>query len=141
MNRSKRNIRVYSPVIFVSGPYTGRTNGERARHIQEADMAARSIALLGLDLGLTVRVLTPHNNTRCWDNNPRFTHDYFYRVCCDWILDAVDAIYFLGPSPGANLERALAEAIGIPVLRTMEEVQAWLLEWKESRETARVSSG
>jgi len=136
----KRDIRTYSPIIYVAGPYTGRTAEERDAHIHAADMAARGIALLGLRLGIMVRVLTPHLNTARWEESIT-TEGYFYRVCLDWILDTVDAVYWLGPSPGANLERALAEAIGVPVLTTIEEVRAWLLAWRDAmRDQAGASS-
>lgn len=136
MKNCRSNIRTYSPIIYIAGPYTGRTTEERDANIHRADMAARSIALLGLRLGIMVRVLTPHLNTARWEESIGFHtaegEGYFYRVCLDWILDTADAVYFLGPSPGANLERALAEAIGVPVLTTEEEVRAWLLEWRDA---------
>ena len=38
------------------------------------------------------------------------------------ILSRCDALYFIAPSPGANIELGVAQAIGIPVFRNMDDV-------------------
>lgn len=144
MRSCKRNIRTNSPIIFVSGPYTGETPCERDGNIAIANAAAQAIVLIGLEMGLTVRVFVPHNNTGRWDDDHRFAdrYSYFMRCCYDWILDTADALYYTAPSPGSRQELTLAEAIGVPVLRSGEDVRRWLLEWKESHPPiARALSG
>ena len=46
--------------------------------------------------------------------------DYFY-TSQEW-LKVADAMFFLGSSPGADKERALAESLGLPIYEGLNEV-------------------
>jgi NAD-dependent oxidoreductase involved in siderophore biosynthesis len=39
-------------------------------------------------------------------------------------LECCEALLLLGPSPGANVERAWAERLGLPIYTSVEEVPA-----------------
>lgn len=121
-----------TPVIYVAGPYTGISKEERDRNIVQADEIGRKISTIGLSEGMLPRVLIPHNLTARWEDDPRFykQYDLFLLSCFDWITNSVDALYFMGPSPGAERERSLAELLEIPVIKDMEQVRFWLKNWK-----------
>jgi len=108
--------------IYVAGPYTGRSALQINANVHDADVAGREILAMGH------APFVPHTMTRGWEDDARFQHDPedlstsdFLRMDFEW-LRLCDGLLFLGPSPGALAERALAEAIGIPVYESIEEI-------------------
>lgn len=113
-------MKVGKPRIYIAGPYTkGDVAVNVRRAIEEADWL--------LSLGCTPYL-------------PHLTH--FWHLICprayeDWMaldlewLGVCHAIYRLsGESTGADSEVDSAGRMGMPVLRSRDEVTEWLAGWK-----------
>src|ERR1700712_1587915 len=102
--------------IYVAGPYSApagiTSEEERRRLIDENITEADKWALELVNLGHTPFV--PHTMMRNWEDEHKATREEVHRICHEWIAQC-DALLFLGTSPGADLERAVAESLGLPI--------------------------
>jgi hypothetical protein len=101
--------------IYVAGPYTPSEAGseevreqERVANIARADEMAREL----LHLGHTPFV--PHTMMRGWEDTKGVSREQAERVCFEWVGQC-DALLYLGASPGADKERAVAVALKLPI--------------------------
>lgn len=101
--------------IYVAGPYTADTKEEIAANVAAADAAAREIAYTGHI------PFCPHKMTWGWEDDPHLGYDDFIGMDDLWLMQC-DALLFIAPSPGANREKNLAEALGIPVYTSIEDL-------------------
>lgn len=101
--------------VYISGPYSNQDQEQVSLNIQRADEAAKAIALKGH------YPFCPHTQSRNWECDPRFTHEDFLRVDLAWVTKC-DWLLFLGHSPGADRELALACERGLVVFYAADEV-------------------
>lgn len=108
--------------IYVSGPYTpvGARCGHRRRHllysnISRADAVARELAQRGHV------PFVPHTMLRGWEEQQRMPRTLVMAVATQW-LARCDALFFIGASPGADVERAMATRLGLPVYNRLDDV-------------------
>lgn len=105
-------------IIGVAGPYSAATAETRQRNLDAMNIAAARvfekghIPFIGLNMALPV---IDKLNTR-GDN---------YGAIMDIslaVIDQCDALLMLGESPGANRERDVVIAKGLPIYYTIEEI-------------------
>jgi hypothetical protein len=102
--------------IFVAGPYG---DNEPKKVIEKNVRTARDI---GKELALKGHFpLIPHTMLHGWERDKRFTVDRFKSIDFNW-LEHCDALFFIGPSPGANVEKEIATRKGLRVFTSMDEV-------------------
>ena len=101
--------------VYVAGPYGSPSQAEVNANIAAAVEVGKQLALRGHT------PFIPHAMTAGWEKDPRFVREDFLRIDFDW-LDQSEALYFIGPSPGANRERERAERRGLPIWTSMDEV-------------------
>lgn len=102
--------------IFVAGPYGDKGPKKVIQmNIQRACDVGKELALKGHF------PFIPHTMLQGWETDRRFTIDHFKSIDFNW-LEHCDALFFIAPSPGANVEKELATRKGIRVFTTMEDV-------------------
>lgn len=124
------------PRVYIAGPIS---KGDLAHNIQQASNAFEALALAGFApfcphwsaFSGEVR-LTPGGSVYAvaGATPSRLTHSDWLAVGLEWVA-ASDAVLRLpGESKGADMETAHAEALGIPVLHSVDEVRAWGMRWE-----------
>ena len=110
-------------IVYIAGPYTGKTYEEVDRHIVAARDAAASLAKAG------VGFLCPHMNSAHFEViTPDVGADYWYELGLE-LLAACDALYLLPgwqDSVGSRKERDHALKTGIPVFDDLNAVIRWM---------------
>lgn len=108
--------------IYVSGPYSAprglAPEAARARVAENIDRA-NAIGLELLEKGHVPFV--PHTMMRGWEDEHQVSREAALEVCHRWV-DRCDALFFMGPSPGADSERKRAVERGVPIYRALEDV-------------------
>lgn len=107
--------------VFVSGPLTDPTISGVIENVWQAEYVAARIIEAGH------YPFVPHQS---WTLDHQFAaltgerkpHAWWIEWCIAW-LDHCDALYRIGPSPGADMERDYAVARGIPVVETVDELE------------------
>lgn len=109
-------------IIFVAGPYSAPTPAQELANTYAAIDAGVILASAG---HLPV---VPHLNHWLGERAKMMTGDglpyEFYLSLTIAQLRGCEAMLFLGPSPGANRERAEAERLGLPVFERIEDIPA-----------------
>jgi hypothetical protein len=108
--------------IYVSGPFSSDPDGifHNDKKIMEMNKSiARKIGIELAKLGHNPYV--PHTHIGGWESE--LSYDEIMRVHLTFVRDWADALFFIGPSKGADIEKAEAEALGIPVFTSLEEVE------------------
>ncbi|MDL5044588.1 DUF4406 domain-containing protein [Oscillatoria amoena NRMC-F 0135] len=104
-------------IIGVAGPYSAPTAGERQANLDRMNEAAARllemghIPLIGVNAALPVIAKTPLEDT--------------YKGIMDIslaVIDKCEALLLLAESPGANRERDLVLAKGLPVYYSLREL-------------------
>lgn len=113
-------------VVYVAGPFRGPNSWEIEENIRRAEQLALEVWRLG------AACVCPHTNTRFYQgaapDDVWLDGDLAILGRCDAILMTPDWLR----SSGARAEKDYAEARGLPVLLTLEDLAAWL----NARETA-----
>jgi hypothetical protein len=104
--------------IFISGPFTAPDRSGVYLNIANAINAAEELSTLG------VCPFVPHFYDQ-WDYAHRHEYRFWMDLCKEELLRS-DAMYRLGPSPGADEELGWATDARIPVFHSIEEVRSWL---------------
>lgn len=106
-------------IIYVSGPYSAETEEGRLKNTQTA-----------IDIGIELirrghTVLIPHlshyTDMRAQELGIEISWEQWLEQDLK-LLERCDALYFIGESKGANLEREKALDRGLPVYCSLEEV-------------------
>ena len=100
--------------IYVAGPYSAQTTGGRMRNSERAS----AIGLALMKKGHLAHV--PHTATQWWHS--LLPYESFMALDLSLIGHWATALYFIGPSPGANRERAYAEKLGMPIFTSLDGV-------------------
>lgn len=99
--------RVIPMRFYVAGPFSAETQEERDFNV----LHASEIGLNLMRKGHMAHV--PHSATERWHG--KLEYEDFMRLDLSLIEHWATALFFIGPSPGANRERALAEKLGLPI--------------------------
>lgn len=90
--------------VYVAGPYTAPT----AREVQANVNRALEVACALMRKGHSVYI--PHLSHYVWLHpDGDFSYEYWLQQSLVW-LDECDALFFIGPSPGSDQERAYMES-------------------------------
>jgi hypothetical protein len=104
-------------LIAVAGPYSANTEQERKRNLLAMNQAAAQvmrlghIPVIGVNAALSVVDLMEEANR----------YEAIMAISLA-LVDRCDAILMIGESPGANLERDLIVARGLPVYYSIDEI-------------------
>ena len=108
-------------VVYIAGPYSGKTTEETAGHVAAAEEMAKKLLLAGY------APLIPHRINATWQGHEHFkdftTHDWLERLCFP-LMKKCDAMVMLAGwecSIGAVIERQNAIELGIPVFYSMDD--------------------
>ncbi len=104
-------------LIAIAGPYSAETEEHRVRHLTALNHAASEvlrrghIPVVGVNAALpVVSFLDPEER------------DEAIMAISTALLGKCDALLVIGSSPGADRERDLAAAKGIPIYRHIDEI-------------------
>lgn len=102
--------------IFIAGPYgdEGPPN-EIVKNVQEADRIGKELALKGHF------PFIPHTMLHGWEKDSRFTTKHFKAIDYTW-LEFCDALFLITESPGANIEKEMAERRGLRIFYDLKDV-------------------
>lgn len=107
------------PIVYVAGPYSAKSKDLRDMHIQDADRVGRELLAKGY------AVIVPHNMSRDWEYDERFTHDDFMEADLAlleraqiMVLTTIDWTH----SKGTCIEVDWARENGITVYGSVENV-------------------
>jgi hypothetical protein len=102
--------------IFVAGPYGDMGPKEKiAENVERAESVGKALALKGHF------PLIPHTMLHGWEKDPRFSVKHFKAIDFKW-LEFCDALFFLGESPGAIIEREIAIKKGLQIFTELDQV-------------------
>ncbi|MEO8589273.1 MAG: DUF4406 domain-containing protein [Flavobacteriales bacterium] len=104
-------------IIGVAGPYSAGTDAQRKANLDAMNLAAARLLELGhvpiIGMNAALPVL----------EQARVTDPYASTMAISMaVIDACEALLLLGESPGANKERDLILAKGLPVFHRIEDV-------------------
>ena len=107
--------------IYIAGPFTTDHNGVFHRdqkkisdNLEKAKEAGIKLAKMGHD------PYVPHTHIGVFGEN--LEYDEIMRIHLTFVRDWADALLFLGPSKGSNIEKKEAEKLGIPVYTSIEDI-------------------
>jgi hypothetical protein len=108
--------------IYVSGPFSTDPDGILHNDSQLMEANKRIAKEIGIQLAkMGHEPYVPHTHLGGWEN--ALSYDEIMRTHLTFVRDWADAIFFIGPSKGAIIEKNEAEMLGIPVFRSFEEIQ------------------
>jgi hypothetical protein len=108
--------------IYVSGPYAASPGAEPCARKAAVRANIERANEVGLELARMGHVpLVPHTMMAGWEDDHGLPRERTMELCHRWV-ERCDAIYVIGPSPGADSELALATARGMAVFRTLVDV-------------------
>lgn len=107
--------------IYISGPFTSDSDGNF--HMDPKIMAdnrekAKKIGIRLAKLGHDPYV--PHTHIGGWESE--IEYDEIMRIHLTFIRSWADALFYLGPSKGADIEKFEAEKLGIQVFTKIEDI-------------------
>ena len=107
--------------IYVSGPMTtdskGKLHGSAEITLLNV-MKAKAIGMKLAKLGYVPYV--PHTHIGGWESE--LNYENIMRIHLTFIRKWADALLFLGPSRGADIEKEEAEKCGIPVFNSIKNL-------------------
>ena len=106
-------------LIAVAGPYTADTSKERRRNLDLMNRAAAEVMRLGHIPVIGVNAAL--GVVKCLRPSDRYEAVMAISLA---LVDRCDAILMIGESPGANRERDLIMAKGLPVYRGIKDIPA-----------------
>ena len=108
-------------LVYVAGPYTGKTKLERNINIERARFVGMALWKVGF------AVITPHLNSIYMDDYEDLPPEVYYEGDLV-ILERCDAIFMLKgweDSKGSVIEHTFAKENKIPIFYNMEEILKW----------------
>lgn len=105
------------PKLYIAGPITAPTSEQVERNVDRAVEAG----YVAWEKGWAPFI--PHLNTRFDRWAKERGKSFEWKDYLEWdrhFFDLCDAMLFLAPSPGANLERQWAIERGMPIFETLE---------------------
>lgn len=105
--------------IYVAGPYTAPTLAENEAHVlRSIDI---SLALLAKGHFPFIPHLTHYVEMRAKERNIRISWEEYMRWDEQWLRQC-DALFYIAPSRGADMELGLATKFGLTIFRDLAEV-------------------
>lgn len=104
-------------LIAVAGPYSASTEEQKQANLDAMNRAAAQvyekghIPVIGVNSALPVALMLPGRDRREIINDISFA-----------VVEKCDAILMIGSSPGADKEREIIEAKGLPVYYSIDEI-------------------
>jgi hypothetical protein len=104
-------------LIVVAGPYSADTEEKKAENLEAMNIAAAEvyrrghIPIIGVNAALFVA-----------DNLPALNRHEVINKISFAVVERCDAILMIGSSPGADAERDIIQAKGLPVYYSLEEI-------------------
>lgn len=104
-------------LIAVAGPYSASTEEQKQANLDAMNRAAAQvyekghIPVIGVNAALPVALMLPGKDRREIINEISFA-----------VVEKCDAILMIGSSPGADKEREIIEAKGLPVYYSIDEI-------------------
>lgn len=118
-------------IVYLSGPISGQ-------ELEKARMTFNARAAV-LEIRCGVEVLNPFDNElpedASWEAHMR--EDIRMMMCADAVL----MLPYWERSDGANVERALAMALGMPICYSKGELEDWLLECEKQEKLEEPEEG
>jgi len=113
--------------IYVAGPLNASTATEYLKNVHKMLEAGRELQRHGFAPYLPC--LDMLLGMFCGN----FNYEDYWGLNASWI-PAAKALYVIGDSPGVEREIKLAEGLGIPVFRSVEELITWSISQEEGNE-------
>ena len=107
-------------LIAVAGPYSAATHEQRQRNLDLLNEAAAAIFKLGHIPFIGVNAALPIVEYLDTESE---RYEAMMTISLT-LVDKCDAILMIGSSPGANRERDLVKAKGLPVYENVEDIAA-----------------
>ncbi len=108
--------------IYISGPFTTNPAGEFHENEELMKNNLESARKLGVELAkMGYDPYVPH--THIGPCGEELTYNELMRINLSFLRHWADALFFLGPSRGANIEKEEAEMLGIPVFQSLSELR------------------
>ncbi len=102
--------------IFIAGPYgDNKSKAEIDKNVEEARRIGKEIALKGHF------PFIPHTMLHGWEMDARFNVEHFKNIDFKW-LEFCDALFFIGESPGANVEKERATKKGLQIFESLDKI-------------------
>jgi len=101
--------------VYIAGPYTSSDLEKREENVKRAMEIGTKIMQLGH------HPYCPHTHTGTWEDFADIAYEEFMQLHMTILEKWAEAMFFIGSSPGADREKAMAEKMGIPVFTTIEE--------------------
>lgn len=111
------NLNILPMIIGVAGPYSAPTEEERQKNLDAMNEAAARvlekghIPIIGMNAALPIVTIA----------NIKDTYKATMEISLA-VINACDAILMIAESPGANKERDLVKAKGLPVYHSLDEI-------------------
>jgi hypothetical protein len=104
-------------IVYVAGPYSGRTPFETDGNLEKAINAGLCVALRGHTP--LVPHLSHYIDQRAKEVGVPILYEEWMAHCMA-LLERCDALLYLGSSPGADRELARAGELGMPTFHSLE---------------------
>lgn len=105
--------------IYIAGPYSSPSQSLRQKNVDQAIKVA--VELLEKGHYPFVPHLTHYVDE--WTRNSGIELSWEDYIAWDVVwLQECDALYYIGPSRGADLEREIAEFLGMPIYESLDDV-------------------
>lgn len=111
----KRRTVAEARYVYVAGAYSSEHPEEVSFNVRRAEQAGRDLLAKGHI------PFVPHAHSHGWETDRRFDYEDFMALALAW-LRKCDWLLYLGPSPGADRELAVARERGMPVFYSVDEV-------------------
>jgi len=112
--------------VYIAGPYTSRDAEKRKENMQKAREIGTQIMKMGH------HPYCPHTHTGTWEDSSGLAYEEFMQLHLTILESWAEAMFFIGSSPGADREKAKAEALGIPVFTSIEQFKEFATAMKPS---------
>lgn len=104
-------------LIAVAGPYNADTEEQKAANLKEMNIAAAAVYRKG-----HIPVIGVNDSLYVADELPDVSRAKVISDISFAIIEKCDAILIIGSSPGADIERELISAKGLPVYNSIDEI-------------------
>lgn len=114
--------------IYISGPYSASPNESASTKQQTIDANISRADEIAIEIAKKGHFpFVPHTMMRGWEDMEKVERSRALNICKKWV-EKCDALYFIGESEGAEIERQLAVCLSLPVYRDLRDIPDATLE-------------